>query len=219
MTKIDLQELKQQLITTQNELNKALMTIDQALGIKSPDLAAKARASGGYEEQGEERIVEGVFDGQGMKGPEGKEYTVPANYASKSKLVEGDLLKLTIRPDGTFLFKQIGPIERDRLVGVLAFDDQSRQYFGVINGKSYLLLTASVTYYKGEVGDEVIMLVPAEGRSNWAAVENIVKQLPVVDTAQKDRSENESLTVPDTSHDDLEPKPLYDENEDEFRIE
>ena len=48
------------------------------------------------------RIVEGVFDGQTMHDNEGKSYPVPANYASKSKLVEGDILKLTIADDGSF---------------------------------------------------------------------------------------------------------------------
>ena len=38
----------------------------------------------------EGKIIEGIFDGQIMIGPDGKNYPVPANYASKSKLVEGD---------------------------------------------------------------------------------------------------------------------------------
>src|SRR5690606_2361075 len=46
------------------------------------------------------KVIEGVFDGQTMIGPDGKTYPVPANYASKSKLVEGDILKLTIADDG-----------------------------------------------------------------------------------------------------------------------
>ena len=48
------------------------------------------------------RVIEGVFDGQTMHDGEGKSYPVPANYASKSKLVEGDILKLTIADDGSF---------------------------------------------------------------------------------------------------------------------
>ena len=49
------------------------------------------------------KIIEGVFDGQSMLGPDGKSYPVPANYASKSKLVQGDILKLTIADDGSFI--------------------------------------------------------------------------------------------------------------------
>ncbi|MCP4355603.1 MAG: hypothetical protein GY793_08255 [Proteobacteria bacterium] len=189
--KINIQELKNKIITIQNELNHVLLELDVALGLKSSDAAAKARAEGEVVKMGETRIVEGVFDGQGMVGPDGKQYPVPANYASKSKLIEGDMLKLTIQGDGTFLFKQIGPIERDRLVGVVAFDDNEKQFFGVANGKSYMLLTAAVTYYKGEVGDEVIMLVPQKGTSVWAAVENVVKQLAVSEEVQKKKKGDE----------------------------
>src|SRR3990167_9816950 len=53
------------------------------------------------------KIIEGVFDGQNMVGSDGKTYPVPANYASKSKLVQGDILKLTIADDGAFMYKQI----------------------------------------------------------------------------------------------------------------
>ena len=62
------------------------------------------------------KIIEGVFDGQNMVGPDGKTYPVPANYASKSKLVQGDILKLTIAEDGGFIHKQIGPIPRKQLI-------------------------------------------------------------------------------------------------------
>src|SRR5882757_3352234 len=65
------------------------------------------------------KVIEGVFDGQNMIGSDSKTYPVPANYASKSKLVQGDILKLTIADDGTFLYKQIGPIPRKQVVGSL----------------------------------------------------------------------------------------------------
>lgn len=121
-----------------------------------------------------EKIVEGVFDGQNMIGADGKQYDVPANYASKSKLVEGDILKLTINNMGAFVYKQIKPIERDRKTGILEQDEQNNQYYAVADGKKWRLLTASVTYFKGELGDEVIFLIPADGGSRWAAVENII---------------------------------------------
>ena len=41
------------------------------------------------------KIIEGVFDGQNMVGSDGKTYPVPANYASKSKLVHRFLLYQT----------------------------------------------------------------------------------------------------------------------------
>ncbi len=121
------------------------------------------------------RVIEGAFDGQNMVGPDGKQYSVPANYASKSKLVEGDVLKLTITRDGSFIYKQIGPIERQRLIGQLIRDETTGEFKVMVDGRGYKVLLASITYFKGEVGDEVVILVPQEGETRWAAVENIIK--------------------------------------------
>ncbi len=120
-----------------------------------------------------ERIIEGVFNGQKMIGPDGKEYPVPPNYASKSKLVEGDMLKLTITNNGSFIFKQIGPIKRKRVSGELV-GDEGGNWRSLVNGKTYKILTASVTFYKGKAGDEVVILVPEDGQSEWGAVEYII---------------------------------------------
>ncbi len=120
------------------------------------------------------KIVEGVFDGENMIGPDGKQYNVPSNYASKSKLVEGDLLKLTITKRGTFVYKQIKPIERDRVIGYLEKAGDGT-YTVFSEGKRWRVLVASVTYFKGESGDEVVILVPRASDSKWAAVENIIK--------------------------------------------
>ncbi len=125
-----------------------------------------------------DRIVEGVFDGQEMVGDDGKSYAVPPNYASKSKLVEGDMLKLTIGARGNFIYKQIGPIERQRLIGTLAYDQETGQYLVLAGGRSWKVIKASVTYYKSEAGDEAVILVPKNAPSKWAAVENTIKKKP-----------------------------------------
>ena len=121
------------------------------------------------------RVIEGAFDGQNMVGPDGKQYSVPANYASKSKLVEGDVLKLTITRDGSFIYKQIGPIQRQRLIGELVRDENTGEFKVIVDGRGYKVLLASITYFKGEIGDEVVILVPPDGEARWAAVENIIK--------------------------------------------
>ena len=120
------------------------------------------------------KIIEGVFDGQNMIGPDKKQYPVPANYASKSKLVEGDVLKLTIAEDGSFIYKQIGPTERKRIIGVLGFDEATQLWSVVHEGKTYKILTASATFYHGKPGDHVVILVPKDAPSSWGAVENII---------------------------------------------
>ena len=116
------------------------------------------------------KIIEGVFDGQTMIGPDGKNYPVPANYASKSKLVEGDILKLTINDDGCFIYKQIGPVPRRLIIGTLVNHDGS--YFVEAGGNEYKILLASVTYFKLRTGDQVTIIIPEDSTdTTWAAVE------------------------------------------------
>lgn len=116
------------------------------------------------------KVIEGVFDGQNMVGSDGKTYPVPANYASKSKLVQGDILKLTIADDGAFLYKQIGPIPRKQVVGTLKLE--GGHYFVSVGDKDFRVLLASVTYFKAKPGDQVSVNVPEDdGPTEWAALE------------------------------------------------
>lgn len=116
------------------------------------------------------KIIEGVFDGQIMIGPDGKSYPVPANYASKSKLVEGDIMKLTIADDGGFVYKQIGPTLRRQIIGTLVQHDGA--YYVEANGREYRILLASVTYFRINIGDQVTIIVPEDNpEATWAAVE------------------------------------------------
>lgn len=143
------------------ELLASLVGEEDQLAPKS----TTATAAGG-------KVIEGAFDGQNMVGPDGKTYPVPANYASKSKLVQGDVLKLTIGDDGSFIYKQIGPVERRKLIGTLSLKDG--QYFVEAGGTDYRVLFASVTYFKANPGDQVTIVVPEEIESEWAAVEAVI---------------------------------------------
>lgn len=126
----------------------------------------------------EGKVIEGVFDGEMMVAADGKTYPVPPNYASKSKLVEGDTLKLTIADDGSFVFKQIAPVERRNAIGTLALDNGN--YTISAEGKSYKVLTASVTFYKANPGDQVTIILPKEHDAVWAVMENVVPKTEVV---------------------------------------
>jgi hypothetical protein len=149
-------------------------TANAAATAAANTVKAEAHRVGGST-QSDGRVIEGVFDGQNMVGSDGKSYTVPANYASKSKLVEGDMLKLTITPRGSFIYKQIGPIERTRVIATLGFDQTIGEFYAANETRRWNILKASVTYYRGDPGDEVVLLVPKNAPSKWAAVENIIK--------------------------------------------
>ncbi|MCF7836681.1 hypothetical protein K9N08_01835 [Candidatus Gracilibacteria bacterium] len=156
------------------------------------------------------KIIEGVFDGKSMIGPDQREYPIPANYASKSKLIPGDVMKLTVAGDGGFTYKQIGPVERKRVVGPLTSEDG--QYKVIAAGKAYKVLLASVTFYRAEPGDEVVLLVPAVGDSEWGAIDNVIPRIQaeveaeekIISESKKaansfdpDEDEGESFTISD----------------------
>jgi hypothetical protein len=164
---------KEMIESAESNLRSAKQIILELAGTPSKNIYTKlAESLPESSSDGEDKIVEGVFNGQTMVDKNKKDYPVPANYASKSKLIPGDVLKLTIKDDGSFVYKQIGPVERKRIVGVLTYEDG--QYKVIASGKAFKVLLASVTYFKGEVGDNVTIVVPEIEDSEWAAIENIL---------------------------------------------
>lgn len=171
---LDVAKLRTSLQAMRDQIDSILHVLGGATGSKLPpspalDLTAVNTSSN-------DRVVEGVFNGEKMVGPDGREYSVPPNYSSKSKLVEGDIMKLTITHSGSFIYKQIHPTPRKRIVGELHRDDAG-QWNVVVEGKPYRVLTASITFYKGQPGDEVVILVPEDGGANWGAVDNLIRKV------------------------------------------
>lgn len=170
----EIARLKRYISAAEESLEQAKKALQEVTGEALSIAPLRPMPEGRVIETG--KIIEGLFDGENMVGPEGKKYPVPANYSSKSKLVEGDRLKLTIADDGSFIFKQIGPAQRKKLVGTLSLDDNV--YHVLAEGKSYKLLFASVTYHKAQPGDRVTIVVPQSGESLWAALENVIHDTP-----------------------------------------
>lgn len=125
----------------------------------------------------EEEGIEGIFDGERMIDYAGKSYQVPPNYASKSKLIEGDPLKLYITRDGKYLYKQLGPVERRTIPGTLRMEG-SHYIVDSDEGESYSILTACVTYYMSlysvKPGDKVMITIPADRPAKWAVIDNVL---------------------------------------------
>ncbi|MFA6304791.1 MAG: hypothetical protein WCV73_02975 [Patescibacteria group bacterium] len=173
----NIEELKQILENIEIQIQKCKILLNGGslnLG-QGLDYLSKAATVAEMVKTDESRVIEGVFDGQKMIGPDGKQYSVPANYISKSKLVEGDILKLIIDEAGNFTYKQIGPVDRERLVGKV-IKDESGDYRVLCDDKVFKVILASITYFKGEEGDEAVILTPKGVDSQWAAVENVIKK-------------------------------------------
>ncbi|MBT3539463.1 hypothetical protein HOF40_02170 [Candidatus Parcubacteria bacterium] len=173
-TNLDIDQIKKTIQTMKDQL-------DSVLRLLNGDKTAQKTTADSFAQESTtldsgEKIVEGVFDGEKMIGADGKEYTMSPNYASKSKIVEGDLMKVTITKEGRFIFKQIGPVDRKRVVGELVFDEGTQIWSVLHENKNYKVLPASVTFYKGKPGDEVVVLIPQGNHCDWGAVENIISK-------------------------------------------
>lgn len=124
-----------------------------------------------YESE-EAKIIEWVFTWEEMLWVDNHKYPVPVNYASKSKLVQWDRLKLTIEWNGRMLYKQIKPIERETKVWLLTKDQWKFQV--ISEWATYNVLTAAVTHFKAEIWDSVSVVIPAWKQANFAAIEAVI---------------------------------------------
>lgn len=167
---LQIQELIESAASSLKTANALLRTITGVADTDKERHMTRASSMGSGPVNG--KVVEGIFDGQNMVDSDGNTYPVPANYASKSKLVEGDGMKLTITDEGKFIYKQIAPVSRRTVVGVLIQEDG--QYKVLAEGKAFRVLLASVTFYRAEVGDQVTILLPEDGEARWGAVEAVI---------------------------------------------
>ncbi len=167
-SKQKLELVKQLLDSATRSLKSAQYLLNESVGSETEPVFYEKAKELSKSKTG--KVIEGIFDGQNMIGSDKKEYPVPPNYASKSKLIPGDTLKLTIAADGSFIFKQIKPIERQQIIGTLTEEDG--KYKALASGKTYELLLASVTYFKANPGDQLTLIIPQKGESKFAAIEN-----------------------------------------------
>ncbi len=149
-----------------------LEKLTKNMGLNTDEIKLTTKTISYDESNQDSKIIEGIFDGQNMIDNEGSQYPVPTNYASKSKLVEGDQLKLTIAENGAFIFKQIELVPRDLKIGHLVMDGS--QYQVLVDNHTYNVLYASVTFFRANVGDQVTIIVPQNKHSKWAAIENVI---------------------------------------------
>jgi hypothetical protein len=200
-----IQALREMVVNAERTIQGAKAMLLQLEGKKKTGRPRKTS-----EEEGE--VVQGTFDGQIMLGTDGKQYPVPANYASKSKLVEGDLLKLNILENGMFLYKQIGPVARKHAIGIVT-QDEAGNYYVVADNHTYRVLLASITYFKALPGDEVAIVLPLDIESQWAAIENILQKGSETDWQSLHSKAAESSSVIHEWKKDLSPEEVSEPSE------
>lgn len=115
--------------------------------------------------------VIGTFDGENMIAEDGETFSVPANYASKSKLIEGDTLKALVHGDGSIIYKQIKTVTRTRFIGTVVSGMKVQH-----EGKKYNVLGAVIRYYQLRPGMQLACI--STPKSNWCAVESVIATKP-----------------------------------------
>lgn len=143
---------------------------------KIADLESAAAKLWSWTEEGNITVVEGVYDGYFMIWSDKKKYPVPMNYSSKTKLIPGDVLKLRIMPDGKLIYKLIWQANRTYVRATLSKSDENKFTALTDDGDVYFLNQAAVTYFKGKTGDELSVIINADGIGDFAAIEALIPQ-------------------------------------------
>lgn len=114
--------------------------------------------------------VIGYFDGAYLLGEDGRTYPVPANYISKSQLLDGDKLRLYL---GDMIYKQIERVPRKTIFAVyIGFE-----MVADADGKEYNIVKSSVSYHRLVVGCEVICDVKDSPDAKFAAIKGVTKRV------------------------------------------
>ena len=124
-----------------------------------------------------EELGRGFFTGTSVVTQKGT-FQVPENYISKSRLVEGDELKVFIK-EGRILFKQIRPVPRKAARGIILRKDNKCNV--IVGDSQYKIISASARFFSLESGDEVMIQLPAEEKAEWAVVTYVIKRETEID--------------------------------------
>lgn len=121
------------------------------------------------------REVNGVYDGLTMMAEDGRSYPISKNYASKSQIVEGDKLKLSITEDGEFIYKQTLPVPRRREICTIVENMENGALVARDEvGNTFKINTSSLSYLGAMEGDEAVCIFPKKGVPEWAVLEGII---------------------------------------------
>ncbi|USN54263.1 MAG: hypothetical protein H6765_06910 [Candidatus Peribacteria bacterium] len=78
--------------------------------------------------------------------------------------------------DGKLIYKLIGQANRKFIKATLSKSDDNKFTAISDEGEVYYLNQAAVTYFKGKTGDELSIIINADGVGNFAAIEALIPQ-------------------------------------------
>lgn len=127
-----------------------------------------------YNENDDVKVIEWVFDWYFMIWSDWKKYPVPLNYASKTKLISWDILKLRILQDWKLMYKLIWEAPRKFIKATLSKSDDNK-FIGITEEwKAYSLNQAAVTFFKWKPWDELSIVINSDWNWDYAAIEALI---------------------------------------------
>jgi len=149
--------------------------------------------------------TEGTFDGQYLIAQDGRKTEVPANYAAKSRLVCGDVLKV-FNDNGKQVFKQIDKVERKKIDGILA--KKEGKWCILADTGSYKILDVAAEFNQAQLNDKVSAFIPANNlNSAYAALDRVYKENISKEGSNKAEKEVSFKPVKKVEEKKLESKP------------
>lgn len=167
--------IKDFIVTSEKSLKSAKKLLSDLAKNNNVDLNAELKLSTSWlhsYNDNNSKIIEWVFTWEEMLGSDWNKYPIPVNYASKSKMVQWDKLKLTIDQAWKMTYKQIAPIEREVKSGLVTQDKGKFQV--VCDWDVFDLLTAAVTHSKAEIWDTISVLLPKGKQASFAAIDAVI---------------------------------------------
>ncbi len=122
------------------------------------------------------QTLEWLFDWVSFIDSNWAKYPVPMNYASKSKLVPWDKLKLRIMKNWDFVFKLIEKAPRQKITAILSKDKEGKRIAIYKNKYVFLLNHASVSYYKWKPWDKILIIVNKSKPWKYAVLDAVLSQ-------------------------------------------
>jgi len=130
----------------------------------------------------------GKFNGEKMVTDEGKEFNVNENYAAKSKLVYGDVLKL-IDKDGKNIFKQIEKVERERVEGILT--KKEGEWYLLTDRGSHRVSDAAAEYHKAQLNSQAVAFLPKDNpKAPFATIDTVEGPSVIKNDDKVEKKEN-----------------------------
>lgn len=157
-TKVNDQNINELLLSEFRDLKSKIISLENEVTSLKEKLVSKNSTEKSIDYTQIDGIV-GIFDGYRMHTEDGSKFDVPLNYAAKSKLVYGDILKM-IDKDGKKMFKHIQKVDRTKIDGILT--KKEGEWYLLTDRGSYKVSDVAAEFQKAQLNSVATAFIPTE---------------------------------------------------------